>query len=679
MHPVETGLFWAFVLGSLALFANTMQRRIGALLKGVPDDRFDRPWERFKGLLLYAFAQKRMVRDRYAGVYHLMIFWGFCVLALRSLMLIVEGLFPKFHLTELLGVWGYGYQATKDVFEVLVVVGILMAMGRRLFARPERLENSWDAWATLSLIGGLMVTDLLADGAFIALNNPDWKAWSPAGLAVASLFTGTEPQALHVGYRTLWWLHLAILFAFANFLPYSKHFHVFTSLFNVYFRSLEPWKNLKKMDLEAEHFGINKIQDFTWKQMLDFYTCTECGRCTEVCPTTNTGKPLRPKNYGNDLRDYLYKTPLEEMEKDRQPAEDRLLIGGPVPEGAFWKRSEETPPWTEKEIGGCISSDTIWACTTCGFCEWACPLHITFVEKLVGMRRYLTLEESNFPAEAQTAFKGMERQGNPWNLPQADRAKWAEGLNVPHISEKPDAEYLFWVGCAGAYDAAGQKVSQALAKLLKAAGVSFAILGEEETCTGDAARRLGNEYLFATLAEANVETLNGYKVRKIVTNCPHCLNTLKNEYPDFGGNYEVVHGTELVAALLKEGRLQLTGEVRESLTFHDPCYLARYNGQVEAPRAILKAIPGLSMKEMERHGEAAMCCGAGGGRFWLEEKLGKRVNHARFEQAVATSANGVAVACPFCNVMLNNAAGETGKEGFATTDVLELAARALPN
>lgn len=678
MHPVETGLFWAFVVGSLALFANTLQRRIGALLRGVPEDRFDRPWERFKGLLLYAFAQKRMVRDPYAGLYHLLIFWGFCVLALRSLMLIVEGLFPAFHLTELLGVWGYGYQATKDVFEVLVVVGILLAVGRRLFARPERLENSWDAWATLSLIGGLMVTDLIADGAFIALNDPHWKAWSPAGLAAASLFTGTAPATLHLVYRVFWWLHLAILFAFMNFLPYSKHFHVFTSLFNVYFRSLEPWKNLKKMDLEAEHFGINKIQDFTWKQMLDFYTCTECGRCTEVCPTTNTGKPLRPKNYGNDLRDYLYKTPLEEMEKDKAPAEDRRLIGGPVPQGVFWKRNDETPPWTAKEIGGCISRDTIWACTTCGYCEWACPLHITFVEKLVGMRRYLTLEESDFPAEAQAAFKGMERQGNPWNLPQADRAKWAEGLDVPRISEKPDAEYLFWVGCAGAYDAAGQKVSQALVRLLKAAGVSFAILGEEETCTGDAARRLGNEYLFATLAEANVETLNNYQVKKIVTNCPHCLNTLKNEYRDFGGNYEVVHGTELVSALLQEGRLKLTQEVQESLTFHDPCYLGRYNGQVEAPRAILKAIPGVSLKEMEHHGEAAMCCGAGGGRFWLEEKLGKRVNHARFEQAVATGASGVAVACPFCNVMLGNAAGETGKEGFATTDVLELAAKALP-
>jgi Fe-S oxidoreductase len=679
MHPVETWLFWAFVIGSLALFANTARVRIGALMAGLPDNRFDRPWERLKGLILYAFVQKRMVRDRYAGFFHLLIFWGFMVLALRSLSLVAEGLFPSFHLTEMMGVWGLGYQVTKDIFEVLVILGILLASARRLFFPPDRLENSWDAWATLSLIGGLMVTDLLADGAFIALHNPAWAPWSPAGEFVAALLGGMGSSSLSLLYHTMWWFHLVILFGFLNFLPYSKHFHVLTALFNVYFRELEPNKNIKPMNLEAEHFGINKIQDFTWKQMLDFYTCTECGRCTEVCPTTLTGKPLRPKNYGNDLRDYLYDTPLADMAQDKGVPENRPLIGGPVPEGSVWERKEAHPPWTHENLGGTISEDTIWACTTCGYCENACPLHITFVDKIVGMRRYLTLEESNFPAEAQVGFKGMERQGNPWNLARADRAKWAEGLDVPTMAEEPDAEYLFWVGCAGSYEDRGKKVSVALVKLLRAAGIKFAILGEEETCTGDSARRLGNEYLFQSLAETNIETLNGYKVKKIVTNCPHCLNTLKNEYPSFGGYYEVVHGTELVARLVAEGRLKLTQEVRESLTYHDPCYLGRYNDQVQAPRAILKAIPGLSLTEMDHSGKNAMCCGAGGGRMWLEEKLGKRVNHLRLEQALETKAQGVAVACPFCNVMMNNAAGETGHEEFTTHDVLELAAQALPS
>jgi Fe-S oxidoreductase len=675
MHPVQTGLFWLFVAGSIALFANTANRRIGALVAGLPDDRFDRPWERLKGLFLYAFVQKRMVRDWYAGLFHLLIFWGFCVLAVRSVGLIAEGLFPSFHLTETLGVWGLGYQLTKDVFEVLVILGIGMAMFRRLFLRPARLDNSWDAWATLSLIGGLMVTDLIADGAYIILNHPDWATWSPAGSAVAGLLAGMAPSGLQALYTAMWWLHLAILFGFLNFLPYSKHFHVLTALFNVYFRELEPNKNIKKMDLEVEHFGANRIQDFTWKQLLDLYTCTECGRCKEVCPTTLTGKPLRPKNFGNDLRDYLYATPADQMKQDKPVPEDRLLIGSEVPEGAKWELSDDEPPWTQKELGGAVSKDTIWACTTCGYCEWACPLFITFVDKIVQVRRYLTLEESDFPAEAQVGFKGMERQGNPWNLPQADRGKWADGLDIPVMAEEPEVEYLFWVGCAGAYDAAGQKVSKALAKLLTAAGVKFAILAEEETCTGDSARRLGNEYLFQTLAEANVETLNGYKVKKIVTNCPHCLNTLKNEYPAFGGKFEVVHGTDLVAQLVAQGKLRLTQEVKEHLTYHDPCYLARYNGVVDQPRQLLKAIPGVQLTEIKQHGEAAMCCGAGGGRMWLEEKLGTRVNHLRLEQALETKASGVAVACPFCNVMLNNAAGETGHEGFQTMDVLELAAR----
>ncbi len=678
MHPLETGLFWGFVFVSLALFANTARRRILALAAGLPEDRFDRPWERFKGLLLYAFVQKKMLRDRYAGLYHLLIFWGFCVLGLRSLGLILEGFFPGFRLTESLGAWGLGYQATKDLFEVLVLVGIGLATTRRLFARPARLENSWDAWATLSLIGGLMGTDLLADGAVILLSAPAWAAWSPAGGAVALLLRGLSRADLWVLYKTMWWLHLVLLFGFMNFLPYSKHFHVFTALFNIYFRELEPQKNIKPMDLEKEHFGASRIQDFTWKQLLDLYTCTECGRCTEVCPTTLTGKPLRPKNYGNDLRDYLYATPLEEMAQDRPVPEGRALIGGPVPEGARWDREKEAPPWSARDLGGAVSRDTIWACTTCGYCEHACPLHITFVDKLVQMRRYLTLEESDFPAEAQAGFKGMERQGNPWSLPRSDRAKWAEGLDIPTIGEKPGAEYLFWVGCAGAYDPAGQKVSRALVRLLRAAGVSFAILGEEETCTGDSARRLGNEYLFQSLAEGNVEILNGHRVKKIVTNCPHCLNTLLNEYPAFGGRYEVVHGTQLVAQLVAEGRLKLTGKVKATLTYHDPCYLARYNGVTEAPRELLRALGGITLREMDHSGLDAMCCGAGGGRMWLEEKLGKRINHERLDQAAATGAAGVAVACPFCNVMLGNAAGETGREGFSTRDVLELAAEALP-
>ncbi|MEJ2420739.1 MAG: (Fe-S)-binding protein [Acidobacteriota bacterium] len=654
MHPLNTWLFWGFVVLSLGVFAYSAYVRLYALFHARRANRIDHPWKRLKNLFIYAFAQKRMVRDKYAGFFHLMIFWGFVILLFRSFELVTQGLFPGVHFMQLLGPAGLGYELLKDIFEVLVLVGVALAAIRRIFARPERLKNSWDATFTLAFIALLMISDLGADGAVIAMHHPAWASWAPASTLVAKFMAPLAASQLTVIFYSMWWLHVVTLFGFLNFLPYSKHFHVLTALVNVFCQDLEPNKALKRMDFEMEHFGANRIQDFTWKQMLDLYTCTECGRCKEVCPTTITGKPLKPKDYGNDLRDYLYKTPLKDLAQDKALPEDRPLIG-PT-----------------------ISEDTIWACTTCGYCEHACPLFISFVDKLVEMRRYLTLEESNFPEEAQTAFRGMERQGNPWNLPRADRMAWADGLDVPTIGDNPDAEYLFWVGCAGSYDDHGKNVSQSLVKLMRAAGVSFAVLGEEENCTGDSARRLGNEYLFEMMAEGNVEVLNGHGIKKIVTNCPHCLNTLKNEYPQFGGDYDVVHGTQLVSELLATSRLKLTQEVKEALTFHDPCYLARYNKETDAPRTILGAIPGITVTEMEHHGENTMCCGAGGGRMWLEEKLGTRINHERLDQALATGAKGLAVSCPFCNVMLNNAAAETEHQDFVARDVLELAARALP-
>ena len=325
MKALEIALFWIVTLAAGGFFVWTIRQRIATMKAGLPDNRTDQPWERLKGVFVLALGQQRMVRDKYAGFYHILIFWGFCVLGLRSAGLVLEGLFG-WHMTEALGQFGLGYQFTKDIFEVLVLVGLGLAAFRRLAAKPWRLENSWDAWATLSLIGGLMITDLLADGAYIWLHNPTWKLWAPASLFVANLLRPLDGTALLVTYKSMWWLHLGLLYFFANFLPYSKHFHVFTSLFNIYFRELEPNKNLKPMDMEAEHFGINKIQDFTWKQMLDFYTCVECGRCLENCPTTLTGKPLRPKDFGNDLRDYLKATPLAQMGQDQTVPEDRLLI-----------------------------------------------------------------------------------------------------------------------------------------------------------------------------------------------------------------------------------------------------------------------------------------------------------------------------------------------------------------
>jgi Fe-S oxidoreductase len=485
------------------------------------------------------------------------------------------------------------------------------------------------------------------------------------------LLFGLSPSSLQGIYFGAWWGHLFAILVFANYLPFAKHFHVITALPNLYFAKLDPAGKMATFDIEkaaeTEHFGVGRIEDFSWKQKLDFMTCTECGRCREICPTHLTGKPLTPKGFTVDLRNTLY-----------AEADDLIDVDSGRGDGAAGARLAERKPL----IGGWISEDTIWACTTCRYCEHACPVGITYVDKITDMRRHLVLEKSEFPKEAQTAFNGMERQGNPWNLAASDRGAWAKDLPFPVLTMAEAAEaggvdVLFWVGCAGSYEERGKKVSQALARLLHDAGVTYAILGSEETCTGDAARRLGNEYLFQTLAQQNIETMNGYGVKKIVTNCPHCFNTLANEYPDFGGKYEVVHGTELVARLVAEGRVKLTEKIEQTISFHDPCYLGRHNGVYEAPRDILNAIPGLAVKELPRSRDAGMCCGAGGGRMWLDETLGTRINQARYAEIQANGTDAVGVSCPFCMVMLGNAKTETNGTTDAF-DVLELAVRALP-
>ncbi len=434
-----------------------------------------------------------------------------------------------------------------------------------------------------------------------------------------------------------------ILF-FGNYLPYSKHFHIITSVPNIFFMKLEPMGRLGTPDLESsERFGVSRVEDLSWKSVLDGYTCTECGRCRVVCPTALTGKPLDPKVFIGDVRD--------------------AVTGGDAGDPRRRSRAAATamrPPGAEL-IGGWLTEETIWACTTCGFCTTACPVFIIpAVDKIVEMRRHLVLERADFPKEMQTAFRGMETNGNPWGIAAASRADWASDLPVVTMAEAEgkDVEVLFWVGCAGSYEDRAKRVSKAIVEILNEAGVSFAILGTEETCNGDSARRMGNEYLFQILAQQNVETLNGYGVKKIVTNCPHCFNCIGDEYPAFGGNYEVIHATELVARLVAEGRIRLTEPVRETISYHDACYLGRYNGVYDAPRRILRAIPGVELKELPRTCEKGLCCGAGGGRMWMEEKLGTRINQERMKEIEAAGTGAVGVSCPFCMIMIGNAKDE---------------------
>ncbi len=651
--------FWVLTIVGVGAVVLSLSRRYQLLTSGRADNRFDRLGERFKHMMVYAFGQKKMFDDPVAGFYHLLIFYGFLVVSLRTVTMVIEGLFAGWELPLLDSPLGHAYLFSKDIFELLVLVGLGFAVWRRGIQKKERVIQSWGAWLVIGFIAVLMITDLTSEGARIAAGELDGSYLPISGL-VARAFAGLGPAALQFIYSFSWWVHLITLFAFANELPYSKHFHVYTSIFNVFFANLDAPGKLPSMDLEnideESTFGISKITDFTWKQMLDMYTCTECGRCREYCPTTLTHKPLQPVLFLKSVRNHLY-------------SEQAAILGSP---GDGGHRSEK------ELVPVVVDPDVIWACTTCRWCEQACPLDISYVDKLVELRRNLVLEKAEFPEEAQTAFRGYEVNGNPWQLPSEERGNWASDLGVPLAAEAGgDFEYLFFVGSPGSYDDHGKKVSRALVKILQAAGVKIAILGPEEASTGDAARRLGNEYLFQMLAQQNIETMNGYGVKKIVTNCPHAFNTLAHEYPEFGGNYEVVHGTQLVAQLVRKGKVKLTGSVDLDLAYHDPCYLGRTNGEYDAPRFLLKAIPGMKVREADLHRETSMCCGAGGGRMWLEEKLGERINQTRFTQLEASGTSDVAVACPYCFSMLSDAQNELGREKAATYDVIELVARSL--
>jgi len=665
--PTERTLFGlpgAWFFGLLVLFATgafvySMSRRVRLLLATAPENRFDRIGTRLRKTVEYAIFQKRMFRDLYAGTFHILLFAGFVVLLVRTVALVVEGLVPGFVLLP--GRAGDAYTLAKDVFEVLVLVGVVMAVTRRAFARPARLDLTNDAWLILFLIFLLIAADLVSEGARVALAAKGGSVWSPAvGILASWLAPLSRPTLLKL-YDAAWWTHLVDILFFGNYLPYSKHFHIITSVPNVFFMKLDPMGRLGTPDLEtSEHFGVSKIEDLSWKSVLDGYTCTECGRCRVVCPTALTGKPLDPKVFIGDLRDAV-----------RQATPEILAAQSGRGNGALPARKEL--------IGGWLTEETIWACTTCGFCTTACPVFIIpTVDKITEMRRHLVLERADFPKEMQTAFRGMETNGNPWGISASARGDWARDLPVVTMSDAAGSpvEVLFWVGCAGSYEDRAKRVSKAIVEILNEAGVSFAILGVEETCTGDSARRMGNEYLFQMLAMQNIETLNRYGVKRIVTNCPHCFNCIKNEYPVLEGKYEVLHATELVASLVREGRVRLTEPVRETISYHDACYLGRYNGVYAPPRDLLRAIPGLQVQELPRTCERGLCCGAGGGRMWMEEKLGTRINQARMKEIEDAGTASVGLSCPFCMIMLGNAREEIGAK-TNPFDVLELARKSM--
>ncbi|MGC3999740.1 MAG: (Fe-S)-binding protein [Anaeromyxobacter sp.] len=671
MNPALT---LVMLLVAAAVFSFTMYRRLAPLRALRREDRTDRPRERLAALLRFGLGQRRLVdpEELRPGLMHVAIFFAFLVLALRTITLFGVGFSEGFHL-PLLGPGtpgGVAYGFLKDVFVLLALAASLYFLWRRLVTRPPRVTRSTEGLVILLFIAGLMLTDVLFDGAAI-LSMGGQGGWAEPAGSLGAWFLRPMPQGVitSVGLAAFW-THLALILVFGNVLPYGKHFHIITGLPNVFFARLPPTAALSKLDLEAEdaRFGTATVKDLSWKEAWDVYSCTECGRCQTHCPTHVTGKPLSHKEVNRAIRRHLGETA------------PTLIALAQARDGAAREAAAGQLP----SLTAVVAPETFWACTTCGWCETACPVLIENIPRLIDLRRQQVLVDATFPDEAQRVFKGIETQGNPWGIGSNRRTEWCQDLDVPRAAEGKPFEYLFFVGCAGAFDDRQKKVSRALVRILREAGVSFAILGDEETCTGDAARRLGNEYLFQLQAQALVETLNGHQVTKILVQCPHCLNAIKNELPDFGGRYEVVHHTELIARLVADGKLpagRAAALEGTAVTLHDPCYLARWNGITEAPRQALAAA-GVEVQELPRNRRQGYCCGAGGGRFWLEEKLGARINQGRVEEAAATlggKGGVIATGCPFCLTMLKDGVNETGREAqLKVMDVAELVALGLP-
>ncbi len=657
---IKNIVFILVFIASFTFLGFNIKRLISYLQVGKKEDRFDNIPTRIKNVLKVAIGQTKILRDPIAGLVHVLIFWGFLLFLFAVLEAIIQGFYSSFTF-EFLGPIFSLITITQDVFGLLVLFAVLFALYRRYFQNIKRLdhgkESLIDATIVLVLIMFVVLSMFGQNISSVAANNFQLNDWEirPISANLAQIFYGSVPNSAHVYYEIFWWIHILVIFGFMNFLPYSKHLHVFTSIPNVYFEKLGIKKfEIKSIDLEdesIEQFGAADIEHLSWKQMLDGYTCTECGRCSDACPANFTGKLLSP-------REIIINT------RKRTEEKAPLLINN----------SDNTNVLEKTLIHNYIKPEELWACTTCGACVHECPVTIEHLDTIVDMRRNLVLMESEFPNELNAVFKNLETNFSPWAFNHQDRAKWAEGLEVKTMAEDSDCEYLFWVGCAGSFDSRYQKVSQAIVKLFNKAGVSFRILGTEEKCNGDTARRLGNEYLAQMMMMENVQTLNQYKVQKIVTGCPHCFNSLKVEYPQFGGIFEVYHHTEVLEELLENGKLQLKdNNEKHQVTYHDSCYLGRYNEIYNSPRNSLNSIDGINLVEMQRNKDRGFCCGAGGGRMFLEETEGTKINIDRTKEALETGADTVASACPFCMTMLSDGVKDFEKsEEVAVKDIAEI-------
>ncbi len=696
-------VFAAVLVAAWSLFAVRIRTLVGLLRLGRPENRFDRLGDRIKYFTLMVLGQRGVLRDPLPGIAHFFTFWGFLIIQLDALNLWAMG----FNF-ELPVVSSRPFAVLLDFFILAAFLALVTFTYRRAVLRPRALGSNLhgmaDAYTILGLITLVLVTLFFFEVfAYVATRG---AFWTPYGALIGGAWSRIPALTAAVLAGVFWWGNVLVVLGFLIYLPRSKHLHLLATPFNVFFRKYRP---MGALDLipnieEREDYGVHKVNQFTWKQLLDGYACTECGRCNSVCPALATDKPLWPKEIILVVKEELFSA-------------GHLALAGDEESQA---RDE-----TEPMVGGRIHDESLWACTNCGACVEICPVSIEHVQKIDDMRRYLVMEESRFPQEVTPLFTNLERNGNPWEISNDTRGEWASALGIATLAEQPEVDVLYWVGCMGSFDARNRKVATAFAKIMQVANVKFGILGPEETCNGDPARRIGQEYLWQMLAQQNIETLNGYgfnkgpearqngktapatadghvgpdgtgqtdepghngsaptgrayNIKTVVATCPHCFNTLANEYPELGGNYEVVHHTVFIQRLVDSGQLKLPeGFDQRKLTYHDPCFLGRWNDVYDEPRKLLNVVGSQGVTEMRRNRNRSFCCGGGGGRVWMEEKIGRRINNTRVEEALATGADELAAACPFCITMFEDGIKAVGaQERFGVEDIAEILARAL--
>ena len=632
---------------AIAILVYGMWQHVKLWRAGTPEHRLDHVPQRVRLVAKHALGQVRTLSQAYPGVMHAIMFWGFLALFMGTVLATIDWdiTLPLFGYKLLKGPFYLFYETVLDLFGLFFVIGLGMAVWRRFVVRPARVDPTARFARVLALLFVINLTGFIMEACRLAATQPAWAPWSPVGWALgqAMLGAGMSERALRATHLSVWLFHAVISLAFIAFIPYSYFIHLFTTPLNIFFSKLSPRGEIKPITNieEAETLGISKLEEFSWKRRLDFDACVECGRCQDVCPAYMAGTALSPKRVIVKLKRHLHG-----------------VLPGPI-------------------HGELIKADELWACTTCMACVQECPAFIDIVDTIIDLRRYLTLSEGALPSTAPQSLQNIQRAGNPWGMPAAERLAWAEGLDVPLMEAGQEVEYLYWVGCSASYDKRNQAIARSVVAILKKAGVSFAVMPEER-CHAEVGRRLGEEYLYQTVQHENVEAMKQYKFRKVITHCPHCFNTIKNEFPQFGGTYEVLHHSVVINELIESGRIRPIKPLDATVVFHDSCYLGRYNGIMQAPRKAMAAVPGLKVIDPPRAQERGLCCGGGGGHMWMEVPSEKRVNVIRTEELMQTGASIVGTACPFCLAMVDLGRKVKGaEETLAVKDVSELIADSL--